>query len=60
MNVSGYGGVRGRGVALRLRFSLQILYDSFDLIAIILRGKVEFSSRGKMKKLQMEVIKAII
>ena len=49
MNVSGYGGVRGRGVALRLRFSLQILYDSFDLIAIILRGKVEFSSRGKMK-----------
>ena len=47
-------------MALRFGFSLQILYDIFDLIAIIFREKVEFSSRDKMKKLQKEVIKAII
>ena len=47
-------------MALRFGFSLQILYDTFDLIAIIFREKVEFSSRDKMKKLQKEVIKAII
>ena len=48
-------------MALRFGFSLQILYETYvDLIAIILREKLEFSSRGKMEKLQMEVIKAII
>ena len=47
-------------MALRFGFSLQILYDTFDFIAIIFREKVEFSSRDNMKKLQKEVIKAII
>ena len=47
-------------MALRFGFSLQILYETYDLIPTILREKLEFSSRGKTKKLQMEVIKAII
>ena len=58
--VVGGGGGWCRGVALRFRFSLQIMYDTFDLIAIILHGKCKFSSRGKIKKLKMEIIKAII
>ena len=37
-------------LALRFRFSFQILYDTFDLISLILPGKLEFASRGKMKK----------
>ena len=47
-------------MALRFGFFFQILYDTVGLISVILHGKLEFSSRGKMKKLRMEVIKAII
>ena len=43
----------GRGLSMRFGFFLELLYDTFDSISIIFHGKLEFSSRRKMKKLQM-------